>query len=176
MTRNQLEVFLDATLRVAPGHNPLFPLLARTGGRIGKAIALQWPDINLVDREIRVERGFSARQIGTPKTGHGRTVDMSQQLARVLRRLQFDRKPETLRRGWPEVPAWVFCNAAGKPLDPSRIRRTFRRVLRAAGLPGETDRARLLRLRLSLTGNCPSGAGHVRRATTARAGLSKGSA
>jgi len=136
MTRGQLDVFLDTTLRVTPGHYPLFLLMARTGVRIGEAIALQWPDINLDDREIRVERGFSARQIETPKTGHGRTVDMSQQLARVLRRLQVDRKSETLRRGWPEVPPWVFCNAAGKPLDSSRVRRNFRRVLRPAGLPG----------------------------------------
>jgi integrase len=114
MTRSQLEVFLDTTLRVAPGYHSLFLLLARTGVRIGEAIALQWPDINVVDREIRVERGFSARKIDTPKTGHGRTVDMSQQLARVLKRLQVDRKSETLQRGWPEVPPWVFCNAAAR--------------------------------------------------------------
>jgi len=104
MTRSQLDAFLNATLRVAPGHHPLFLPLARTGVRIGEAIAFQWPDIDLVDREIRVERGFSARQIETPKTGHGRTVDMSQQLARPQAP---PGRPESR-----DAPAWMAGSAA----------------------------------------------------------------
>ena len=71
----------------------------------------------------------------TPKAGHGRTLDMSQQLARVLRRLEIDRKAETLRRGWREVPPWIFCSDAGTPLDHNNVAKTFKRVLQAAGLP-----------------------------------------
>src|SRR6266853_853075 len=49
------------------------------------------------------------------KSGHGRTVDMSRQLAGVLRHLYVERKAETLRRGWPDVPPWVFCSETGTP-------------------------------------------------------------
>jgi integrase len=40
------------------------------------------------------------------------------------------RKEETLRRGWGEVPTWVFCNADGSPLDGDNLRqRVFYKVL-----------------------------------------------
>ena len=80
-------------------------------------------------------RAFSAGQIDTPKSGHGRTVDMSQQLAAELRRLQVERKAETLRRGWREMPPWVFITEAGTPLDKSKVRKVFTRALKRAGLP-----------------------------------------
>jgi integrase len=60
---------------------------------------------------------------------------MSAQLARELRRLQIERKAETLKRGWGEVPPWVFCSEAGTPLDESHVRKVFAKVLVAAGLP-----------------------------------------
>ena len=60
---------------------------------------------------------------------------MSEQLARRLRRLEIDRMVEKLRRGWPEMPPWVFCTEAGTPLDESRVRKAFARALKAAKLP-----------------------------------------
>jgi integrase len=82
-----------------------------------------------------VERALSAGQIETPKTGQGRTVDMSEQLMRTLRRLEIDRMVEKLRRGWSEMPSWVFCTEAGTPLDESRVRTAFARTLKRAKLP-----------------------------------------
>ena len=38
--------------------------------RLGEAFALQWPDIDLDAREIRVARAFSNGQLDTPKSGH----------------------------------------------------------------------------------------------------------
>jgi len=60
---------------------------------------------------------------------------MSQALAKVLLRLQVERKAETLRRGWREAPPWVFCNTEGDPLNQLVVQRTFKRVLKAAKLP-----------------------------------------
>jgi Phage integrase family len=60
---------------------------------------------------------------------------MSQELARTLRRLHLDRTAETLRRGWPEMPSWVFVSADGRPLVARTVDRILQRVLRAAGLP-----------------------------------------
>ncbi len=69
------------------------------------------------------------------KSGHGRTVDMSRQLAGVLRHLYVERKAETLRREWPDVPPWVFCSETGTPLNKSNARRAFNRLLKRADLP-----------------------------------------
>src|SRR5262245_53737496 len=91
MTREQLSIFLKAgqtaTDPYAWRYSVLLLLLARTGMRMGEALALQWEDVNFGGREIRVARAFSAGHIDTPKSGHGRTVDMSYQLARTLLRL-----------------------------------------------------------------------------------------
>ena len=43
--------------------------------------------------------------------------------------LEIDRKAETLRRGWAEVPLWVFCRQDGEPLDDSGVRKAMRRAL-----------------------------------------------
>ena len=60
---------------------------------------------------------------------------MSHQLARALQQLQVERKAETLKQGWAEMPPWVFCSDAGTPVDGSRVRKASARVLAAAGLP-----------------------------------------
>ena len=117
MTRDQLSVFLGAA-RNAPTayerrHYPLFLVLGRTGMRLGEGLALQWDDVHFAEKEIRVARALSGGRIEKPKSGHGRTVDMSEQLARVLLRLQVQRKTETLKRGWSKTPEWVFCTEAG---------------------------------------------------------------
>jgi hypothetical protein len=66
-------------------------------------------------------------EASTPKSGHGRTVDMSQELVATLQRLKTDRKAETLRRGWGEMPARVFCAETATALPggqrPARVRK-----------------------------------------------------
>ena len=136
-TREQVSAFLapPAVKASERRYYPFFLLLARTGIRMGEAQALQWVDLDFQNREIRVIRALSAGRIETPKSGHGRTVDMSHQLARALSRLLVERKAETLKEGWAEIPPWVFCNEAGTLVDGSRVRKAFARALEAAGLP-----------------------------------------
>jgi len=46
-----------------------------------------------------------------------------------------ERKKETLRRGWGEMPAWVFVNERGKLPDPDNLRnRVWPKLLAKAGL------------------------------------------
>jgi integrase len=133
MTREQIEALLQAA---DPRYWPLFLLLARAGMRLGEALGLQWDDLDLSDRTARIET-WSGDRIGTPKSGAARTVHLSRQTCEALRRLRLERKAETLRRGWPEVPAWVFCTRNGNnPLEVDNVRCAFRRALKAARLPG----------------------------------------
>ncbi len=143
MTRDQLTAFLAAAWSLGPRHRddlryaPLFVFLARTGCRIGEALAVQWNDLDLAKRETRIERALSGRhQVGTPKSGHGRTVDLSRDLCTTLYRLHLSRKAETLRRGWPAVPPWVFLSRAGTRFKAEAVGAAMTRVLKRAGLPG----------------------------------------
>jgi integrase len=63
-----------------------------------------------------------------------RDVDMSADPARVMLRLGRERKAEALKRGWPEVPVWVFVSEAGTPLDLSNVTKGWRRALKQAKL------------------------------------------
>jgi integrase len=135
MTREQREVFLQTAANETPAYFALFVTLAGTGMRLGEALALQWDDLDLEGREIRVQRALSRGRIDTPKAGHGRTVDISQMLARMLRQLEQLRGAEMAVRGWPVVPSWVFCTRAGTPMDESKVRRAMRAVLTRAKLP-----------------------------------------
>jgi integrase len=113
----------------------LFLCLARTGLRVGEARGLQWPDLDFQGRKLHVQRAFSDDRLDTPKSGHGRVVDMSRELTDALRRLLSDRKTETLKRGWPEVPPWVFCTREGQSLPKKVIGRAFASALKVADLP-----------------------------------------
>ena len=135
MNATQRAVFLETAARIEPRFAPLFWTLAGTGMRLGEGLGLQWDDIDVRQREIRVARAFSAGSISTPKSGHGRTVDISQVLTQTLGRLEIERKADVLRRGWPTVPPWVFINEAGHPMDESKVRKAMGRVLKAAHLP-----------------------------------------
>ena len=139
MTRDQLAAFLAAARNASTSyerrHYPLFLLLARTGMRLGEGLVLQWDDVNFAEKEIRVARTLSCGRIEKPKSGHGRTVDMSEQLARILLQHQIKRKTETLKRGWSRMPEWVFCTETGTLPDESRVRKIMRKTLKAARLP-----------------------------------------
>jgi len=136
MARPQLRRFLMAAWTHERRFYAFFLLLARTGMRLGEALGLQWPDLDLPAREVRVARAVSddGQRIDTPKSGHGRTVDLSQQLVATLRRLHVGQKAEALRRGSP-APSWVFPSTRGTPLDPANVRKAFARTLKKAELP-----------------------------------------
>jgi integrase len=133
--RDQLEHFLAVTAKWERRLYPLFLLMVRTGLRIGEALALKWDDVHFARRELRVERAVFKAEITTPKSGHGRTVDMSKQLTETLRRLQAAQKAAKLRRGLQEMALWIFPSLAGTPLDHANVEKAFKRVLKTAELP-----------------------------------------
>jgi integrase len=47
---------------------------------------------------------------------------MSLQLTETLKVLLTERKKETLKKGWGEVPSWVFTSATGTMIDPDNFR------------------------------------------------------
>jgi integrase len=136
-SREQLIMFLKAAWEHAWDYFALFFLLARAGLRIGEALALKIGDLDFVERLINVERNIVRGEVGPPKHGLTRLVDMSAQLAKVLGRVVLDRKEELLRLGMSvdELPnLWLFQNSAGQPMDDSKVRKVFAKLLVKAGL------------------------------------------
>jgi integrase len=115
--------------------------------RVGEALALQWEDLDFHAREIRVERAITnAGDLGTPKSGHGRTVDMGTSVRDVLQHHQaklakawLKKKPRRAADGTIAVkgamPPWVFPSDVWTPMDHANVGKAFKRVLKAAGLP-----------------------------------------
>lgn len=86
MTPAQRQRFLATASREAPRYYPLFFVLAGTGMRLGEGVALQPEDIDESTHTIRIARAFSEDgTLDTPKSGHGRTVDLLLRRSRSIR-------------------------------------------------------------------------------------------
>ncbi len=68
----------------------------------------------------------------TPKSGKSRVVALAPGLASALFDLFGKRRVESMQRGLPEPPVWVFCSEAGTPLDERNGTRSWNRVRRRA--------------------------------------------
>lgn len=129
--RDQLQAFELAT---PERYGPVFLFMARTGCRVGEALAVQWADLDLSGRTARISRTLSRGKLGTPKGNRARTVDLSRSLVECLRHLKAIRAQAALKSGKPMAP-WCFTTSTGGPLDASRLRKVFVRILKAAKLP-----------------------------------------
>jgi integrase len=136
----------QALLKAADGHlwRVLWYTIALTGCRRGEALGLRWPDINWEHRTITIQRtlaGKAARQqVHEPKTASGRrVVAASRFLMDLLKAHQHQQKLAQLAAGsaWVET-GFVFTTRTGRPLDGDNVRRAYKKVLKAAGLPPET--------------------------------------
>jgi integrase len=126
ITKEELQTFLTTFKKFSPRYYPLVLTMARTGMRIGEAMALQWQDVDFERRNIRLRRNFSRGKLETPKNGKGRNIDMSKQLSRTLIELLHQRKIEKLKNGWQHLPEFIFVTEKGRPvLNTSHWRTKF---------------------------------------------------
>ncbi|MDM8536581.1 site-specific integrase [Desulfobacterales bacterium HSG17] len=135
LDRDELSLLLSSFKDNYPEHYPFALTLARTGMRLGEAMALKWGDVDFNGRFIRIERALTKDGVDTPKSGKSRRVDMSKQLTMTLKQLKTDRKLVTLKNGWKSLPEYVFINREGQMLDKNNWRnRVFNKALEKAKL------------------------------------------
>lgn len=132
-TREQLRVFLEKADEVNGSHlSSLWWVLARSGLRIGEAIALQPDDVDLTRRTLRVRhtaRKSKIRPLGPTKTGEERTVQIGGVLVDRLTWLLAERL-----EGRPCFTPWLFA-LDGARLDQTYANRAFCRVRDLLALP-----------------------------------------
>ncbi|HEV7805198.1 MAG TPA: tyrosine-type recombinase/integrase [Solirubrobacteraceae bacterium] len=105
----------------------LFVVAAFSGLRLGELLALRWRNVHFADAKLIVEASWTAGQLTSPKSRKWRAVPLADQPAAALAGLA-ERERFTGPRDL------VFCSAVGDYLDPSALRRRYRRAQLAAGL------------------------------------------
>lgn len=133
---------LAAILREAQQHTlyPVFATIASLGLRHGEALGLQWQDIDLAAGTLEIRRAVVSRSgtpdVSLPKTsGSYRTLYLPADLKAVL----LAQRADLQARGLGVSPtAWVFPSATGGMLSQHNVRRVWKRILSATGMPPET--------------------------------------
>lgn len=127
LTNHQLAHLLTVCREQFPRWAPFLLLLARTGLRIGEAVALQWDAVDVSRRVLDIKRSWVDGHMLIPKSNRRRTVDMSQQLTEALAGIRAVRT---------DTHPWVFLSHTGTMVDPDNFRtRDWAKIVTAAGLP-----------------------------------------
>jgi integrase len=135
LTREEVSLLLEACRAYYPGHYALVLLLVRAGLRIGEALALRWGDVDFNGRFAEVRQTWSNGRLTITKGNRRRRVDLSLHLTETLKALLVERKKETLRKGWGEVPEWVSTSQRGTRLTRGNFYDwVWVKLLRKAGL------------------------------------------
>jgi integrase len=130
----EAHTFLTTVQRAAPTYYPFFLMALRTGMRLGELLAVQWGDVDFAGRLIEVRRNLVGGRITSTKNTNRRRVDLSLKLAEALREHRTAQKAASLKAG-RRLPAWIFTNTEGQPLDGDNLRnRVFYGLLATAKL------------------------------------------
>ncbi|MGD9997504.1 MAG: tyrosine-type recombinase/integrase [Ilumatobacteraceae bacterium] len=130
---------LNAFLTAARGQR-LFPALhlaAHTGMRRGEIVGLKWSDLSVAHSRLSVSRtvqnvGGRPVEFGVKTRTSRRSVELDRATLDEL--MQWRRRLD--RNGLPCGPDdWMFCNAAGRFLNPESISQLFERIVQRNGLP-----------------------------------------
>ena len=81
----EVQALLSKTKKIYPDFYPLLFTAIFTGMRQGELFALTWDSINWITKKITIDKNYTHGTLGTPKTGKIRVIDMSDELAKVLR-------------------------------------------------------------------------------------------
>src|SRR5271154_4812450 len=100
---------------------------AYAGLRLGELLALRWRDVDFAGHALTISRAMSDGIESSTKSGRVRRVPLPDQAAGALDRL-------SKRENFIGENELVFCNALGRHLDGSALRRRFKRARDAAGL------------------------------------------
>jgi len=122
-------------------HYPdLYPIVIcgfRSGSRIGEMLALQWGDVDFFNRLITIQRNMTLWGVSRPKTADSeRQVRMTAQLVDILKTQRKKAKADKLKKGWGDIPEWVFYTKEGAHCRYSYIQKRWLKAVEKAGLLG----------------------------------------
>ncbi|MGH7910145.1 MAG: site-specific integrase, partial [Candidatus Dormibacteraceae bacterium] len=139
-SRQLLEVAMQLDDKRRTAWGAILTLALSTGMRPGEVLGLQWSDLDLEVRTLRVLRAVQryegALHLVPPKTFKSRRQLPLPVIAGSALKVHQARQREV---GVSSLPtAWVFSSKAGTLTEPRNVVRAFKRLLDVAGLPTTT--------------------------------------
>ena len=143
---DQLRELLNRAKKLGHAWYPVWSLAIQTGLRNGELYALLWDDVDLLNREISINKSYNCRirKVKSTKSGYYRTVPISDELFGFLKGLKTTAgsRAEVL----PRLPRWdhgdqarrlrEFCLGAGLPsIKFHTLRACFATQLIRNGVP-----------------------------------------
>jgi len=110
-----------------PEWRAAFLVAIKAGLRLGEIIGLQWSDLDLVQGKLNVRRTIWRGNIGTPKGGRARTVDLPASVVAELKRHR-------------NLQVYVFCHEDGSPFTEGEMGTPLSKALRLSGISREEGR------------------------------------
>jgi integrase len=128
-------------LRTASGERlgAFYVLAVHTGMRPGELLGLRWQDVTFGDAggTLQVNRALSDGELTTPKTkGSRRRIRLSAGSAKALKAHRKRQLEERMQKAglWQDHDL-VFPSSVGTPLSHRNVVRSFKALLKRAGLP-----------------------------------------
>jgi len=115
----------------------LYILAVATGFRPGEMLALRWSDVDLEAGTLRINRALSDGEFSTPKTPRSRRkIELSGTARTALRTHRKRQLEERMKKAglWKDH-GLVFPSTVGTPLSHRNVVRSFKALLKRAGLP-----------------------------------------
>jgi len=119
---DEYERLVEAARSLDPRTHLIVLLGGDAGMRCGEMIALEWTDVDLVNRQLCIRRSDWNGQVTTPKGGRLRHVPMTRRLAAALSEHRHLRSPR------------VLCQDDTEPLTRQIVQTRAMRAARKAGL------------------------------------------
>ena len=117
----------------------LYVVAVTAGLRPGEMLALRWSDVDLEAGTLRINRALSDSEFAAPKTPRSRRKIELSNTARVALRVHRKRQLEERmqKAGLWENGGLVFPSTVGTPLSHRNVVRSFKALLKRAGLPAD---------------------------------------
>lgn len=134
-TLSEEQQILETVKHFFKEYYPFVLFVFRTGVREGEAVSLKPEDLDFQSRYAWIGRSYTAGHLEhSPKSGKSRKVDLSQDLAGVLKDHLALQEAEAALQQKPK-PTWLFTSPQGQLIRSNNFRdRVWRPVLKRLGL------------------------------------------
>jgi integrase len=115
----------------------LYVVAVTAGLRPGEMLALRWSDVDLAAGTLRINRALSGGEFAATKTPRSRRkIELSKTARAALRRHRKRQLEEQMQQAglWKDH-GLIFPSSVGTPLSHRNVVRSFKALLKRAGLP-----------------------------------------
>ncbi len=117
---------IDAAAEIDTRTHALVLVGLHGGLRRSELLGLEWEDVNIERRQISIRRAVISKYVDTPKSGHGRVLDLSAELTAALQKHRNASSTKTGR---------IFRQDSGRPALAQHLYNWMGAAMTRAGVP-----------------------------------------